>query len=108
RHLNALVAAGCNPLECDAPANEVVELAGQLRHHFRAFTTHPERDPIWLLLEGGYRRLAARRAETATQRQEHLAAGLSSVESARALFRAANNGPRVPESARVLAAPVPR
>lgn len=104
RHLNALVAAGCNPLEIDPPANEIVELAAQLRHHYRAFTTQPERDPICLLLEGGYRRLAARRAESAEQRQEHLAAGLSSVENARTLSRREGSSPRVAEAARVLAA----
>ena len=61
RHLNALVAAGCDPLETTPAAPDLLALAHDLLERYTSFVACAEDDPYCLLLGGGYRRLAAQR-----------------------------------------------
>ncbi len=91
RHLNALVAAGCDPLETTPSPPDLLELARELLARYTSFVARPSADPYCLLLEGGYRRLAARNAVAAHERLEHVEAGVQHAESARQRFAQQGN-----------------
>jgi tetratricopeptide (TPR) repeat protein len=104
RHLNALVAAGCDPLETTPPAPELLALARELLDRYTSFIISSEDDPYCLLLGGGYRRLAARTAQSEEERKQHVEEGVRQAERARQLFSQEGNWLRVAEANRTLAA----
>jgi hypothetical protein len=104
RHLNALVAAGCDPLETTPPPPDLLELSRELLARCSSFVANAEADPYCLLLGGSYRRLAARNASSDEQRRKIAEEGIRQAERARELFVRQNNHLRVAEANRTLAA----
>ncbi len=104
RHLNALVAAGCDPLDAGPPAPDLLALAHELLEHYSAFVPNPAEDPYCLLLGGGRLRLAARDAASAADRRAHLEEGVRQAGRARDAFRRQGHWVRVAEADRTLAA----
>ncbi len=104
RHLNALVAAGCDPMENTPPPPDLLELARELLQRCAALVARPDSDPYYLLLAGGYERLAARNASSREEVQHHVEQGVRQAQSAGALFARQGNWVRVSEANRTLAA----
>jgi hypothetical protein len=104
RHLNALVVAGCDPLEITPAAPDLLALAKELVERCTSFVVSAKDDPYCLLLDGGYNRLAARNAASDEERRRHVGEGVRQAESARRLFAGGGNWLRVAEASRTLAA----
>jgi hypothetical protein len=104
RHLNALVAAGCDPLESTPPPPDLLELARELLARCSSFVASAEADPYCLLLGGSYCRLAARDAPAGEPRRRLAAEGVRKARRARELFAQNGHPVRVAEANRTLAA----
>jgi tetratricopeptide (TPR) repeat protein len=104
RHLNALVAAGCDPMENTPASPDLLELARELLQRCAALVAKPINDPYYLLLASGYERLAARNAASPEERQRHVEQGVHQARDARTMFARQGNWLRVSEANRTLAA----